>query len=102
MNKKLNIILYTICCILALYGLIILIRNLGLLESFQLQPFIELNTNNSSQIQPSIQPLSIPEQIVQKPQQNLCINNCNDKCRIPFRGGFKVNSACMDDCINYC
>ncbi len=73
-SKKLNVVLYAICCILALYGLIILIRKMMLASDAERKSKKELGMK--FYIEPFRQKSA-------KQEYDECIGRVNERCKGP-------------------
>ena len=97
MNKKLNVFLFCICCVLALYGLSILIRKV------LLSPNVPRKTRKELGMKFFIEPYKwyeigeIQEDIVEKNQK--CRNDCNKKCSEQFPNDSRMKNFCTANCV---
>ena len=98
MDKKANIVLYTICCVLAIYGLFILIRKLILAPDAQRK--LKQDLGYSFYLEPYRQFLEVgdkPEDLILK--KLVCRKECDAKCRRDFPNDTKLRNNCKTNCL---
>lgn len=101
MNKIMNTILCTFCCILALYGLIVLIRKIKLAPDAERKPKKDLSYSfylePYRQLRPFLEVGETPEDPVLT--SKICRDNCNKKCNEQFPNNIRNQSTCKRTCL---